>query len=143
MDAVCVDTEIEVIENALDDFAKGQRHDSQIVAVEAQDRDANEEAHDGSKDRADNERNGEAQRGGGNGILQGNGCGSAHEGADAHEARVAQGQLTEDTHGEVQGHRHDHVGADGHQHALERGAQMSALGDDLHDDESRDDHAVG
>ena len=41
----------------------------------------------------------------------------ARVGADAHKAGVAQTQLTEDTHGEVQGYGHGHIAADGDQQA--------------------------
>ena len=96
VNAVGVDAEIEVIEYTLDDLTEGQRYDGQIVTVEAQHRDADEETHDSGKDSADDQRNRQTQRRRGNAVLQRNGSGGAHEGADAHKARMSQGQLTQD-----------------------------------------------
>ena len=56
---------------------------------------------------------------GGDGVLERGGHDNAGERADAHESGVAQAQLTGDADDQVQRQRHDDIGADRDQLALE------------------------
>ena len=85
--------------------------------------------------------NEQAETAAGDDVLKHDGHGSAGEGTHAHEAGVTQGQLTQDTDGQVQGDGHDDVGTDGHQHPPQSGGDGSH--EDLDDDEGHDDQAVG
>ena len=75
------------------------------------------EARDGGKDSADDHGDGQTHTGGGDGVYQALGGNHTGEGTHAHKAGVPQTQLTEDTHGEVQGYGHGHIAADGDQQA--------------------------
>ena len=116
--AAAVHAHDEAGDELLEDLAEGQGHDGQVVAVEAQHRDAHQKAHHGGEEGADNHGEGQAQGGGGDGGGKTHGGDDAGEGAHAHEARVAQGQIAQDAHHQVQGDGHDDIAADGHQHAL-------------------------
>ena len=62
-------------------------------------------------------------------LLQRDGRHDARERAHAHEASVAQAQLAGDADDEVERHRHDDVGADGDELALQRRADDSPPAD--------------
>ncbi len=88
-----------------------------------------------------------ARRRGAEGMTLGQraGGGAAHKGADAHKARVAQGQLAGDAHHQVQGQGHGHIGADGDELALQHGAHAAVLegAQQLDDHKGHNDHGVG
>ena len=67
---------------------------------------------------------------------------NAGERADAHESGVAQAQLTGDADDQVQRQRHDDIGADRDQLALEVVAQMLGGDERLKYDKERNDNAV-
>ena len=126
-----IEAEVEVIEDALDDLAEGEGHDGEIVAVEAQHGNPDQKAHDGGKERADHQRQRETQGSARHKLLKRDGGGYAREGADAHEARVTEAELTQHADGEVQRERHHDIGTDRNEHSLERGG-----------DTARRDHAL-
>ena len=129
----------EAVYKLLDDLAEGQRHDCQIVAVQAQHRDADKSSRDAREDRAHHYREREAHSVGGDGILQAHRGDDAGERADAHEARVSQTQLAEDADGEVQGDGHDDVAADWDELTLHRAGEQPFVHQRVHDDKGDDD----
>ena len=140
--AAAVETDVEVREDALDDLTEGKRHDGEIVAPEAQHRNADEKADDGGEHRADYHCDGETQRSARNDALQRHRRGRTHKRADAHKARVTERQLAHDADGEVERNRHDDIGADRHEHTACRGGQDLLSGEDLEDDIGGDHHGI-
>ena len=65
----------------------------------------------------------------------------AGERADAHEAGVAEAQLTQHTDGQVQRDRHNDIGADGHELAGEGVCQRTGGTQNLNQDIEADDNA--
>ena len=113
MQAAGIDAHNEAGDDLLDNLAKGQRHDSQVIAAQTKDRDANQEAQDGGSDGADHDTDDKAHRIGGNGALQRDGGDDSRIGADTHKARVAQRQVARDADDEVKGNGHDDIGVIG------------------------------
>ena len=56
---------------------------------------------------------------------------------------MPQGKLAEDTHRQVQGNCHDHIGADGNQLAVQGGGNIVRQDHGLHDQEGDDHDAEG
>ena len=115
-----VKAHIEVVEDVLDDLAEGQGHDGEVVAMQAHDRDADEEPGERRAGRRDDEAQDEQHRHARDSTLEHGDRHDAREGTHAHEAGMAEGQLAGDSHDEVEGDGHAHVGADGHELAGER-----------------------
>lgn len=95
--------QVEVVDDALDDLAEGQGDDGEVVAVEAQHGDAHQQPRDPRTDSPRHHGDGKAERRRGDGALKAYGRDHAGEGAHAHEACVAQGELAQDAHRQVQG----------------------------------------
>ena len=133
---------IQDIKDILDDLAKGQGDNGQIVALQTQHGHAHDHAGDTGAHCA--HQHGHCQPGDavGDGLLQGHGGHDAREGAHAHKARVAQGQLPGEAHHQVQGHGHGDIGADGHQLPGDGGGDHPRPVQDLDDDVKGDDDAV-
>ena len=142
MDAPAVHPHIEHHDDVLDDLAEGQGDDGQVVTLEAEHRHAHDRAAQGTEGRPHRHGHRQAQGGHGDGALQQDGGGDAGEGPQAHEARVAQGQLAQNAHRQVQGHRHHDVAAGGHQQGLEGVGQPARAHQDLERGEGGDDDAV-
>ena len=142
VEAVRIKAQVHGVQHVLDDLAEGQGHDGEIVAPQAQHRDADEEAEHAGHHTADEHGERKAQHRGhfraGDDPEH-----RAGESAHAHKARMAQAQLAQDAHGEVQRDSKHHIGADGHQHALHGVVQHAAHGPRLHDDVEYHDDAVG
>ena len=82
----------------------------------------------------------QAQAGGG--LRQGHSGDDAGKGPQAHKAGVAQAQLPQNAHGEVQGDSHNNVAADRHQQAFQ-GIGNHVLGhQQLEEQESGNDNAI-
>ena len=145
MQAVLIHAQIDVGDQALDNLAEGQGDDGQIVAVEAEDRHADEKAEDAGDHAA--QHHGQSQTEGLHlhAVLQGGGHRAAGKGADAHKARVAQGQLAGDAHHQVEGQGHGHIGADGDQLPLQHRAHAALPegAQQLNDQVGPDDQSVG
>ena len=133
----------QAVDQLLDDFTKGQGHNGQIVAAEPQYRGTNQETGDGGEERTQDHGYGQTNPVGGNGRLEGHGGDDAGEGADAHKARVAQAQLSQDAHSQIQGNGHGHIGADGYQLAAEGTADGSLFLQNCHDHEGDDYTGIG
>ena len=103
-----------VIENHADNFAKAQRDNGQIIALEPQGGHADNNAEHRSHQPA-------AQQAHGEGGCHGQRQVFGHQGrgirADGHEPRMAQSQLAQEAGGQVQGDGHDHGDADVHEGA--------------------------
>ena len=119
MQTVFIHAHIEVVENVLDDLTKGQRYDGQIVTPKPKHRDANDDACSSGADRAHNDTDEQPKLPNGHQILQAHGCHNAGERANAHKSGMSQTQLAGNTDGQVQGHSHTDVHADGHQLTLQ------------------------
>ena len=102
-------------DDLFDDLTERERHDGEVVAGQAQDRNANEEPGKGGAGGTHDKRYHETDR------VVGDRLGKAHRGDDAavgthaHEARMAERQVARDTDDEVEGDGHDNIGADGHE----------------------------
>ena len=142
MQATRVDAHDKAGDDLFDDLAKGQRHDGQVVAAQAKDRDADQEAQDGGGDGADHDADDEAHRIGGNGALEGDGGNDARVGTDAHKARVAQRQVARDTDNEVKRDGHDDVGRNGNQLTGDHARDHVVGLHKEHDGEGHDAHGV-
>ena len=100
MEAVSVASEEYGVYKVLDDLAEGKSHDGEIVTAQTQDRDADQNAENGSNGSAD--KNGDHKAYGRiDRALHAFGEEGAGEGADTHEACVSEAQLTEDSDGQV------------------------------------------
>ena len=112
--AVGVDADVQIVDEGLDDLAEGEGHNGKVVAVEPQDRDADQQTDDRGQQRAACERDDKNPSVRNAGAVE---CGGDHrsgEGADAHESGVSEGKLAEHADREVQRQRHDDIGADRH-----------------------------
>ena len=63
VESLAVHTQVEVVKNALDNLAKGQGDDGQIVTLQTQDRDANEESSQGAEKGGNDHGNEQAKTG--------------------------------------------------------------------------------
>ena len=128
----------EAVDKLLDDLAKGERHDGEIVALQAEHGRADEKADERGEKRADEHREREAHGAIRNESRKALRDDDTGERAYAHKARVAEAQLTEDTDRQVQRHGHGHVAADGDEQtdggALERTVVLQDRRDDKDDD---------
>ena len=98
--AVGIHAQITGVHNVLDDLTKSQRDDGQVVAGQTQNGDADEHAEQTCHRAADHE--GQQQCKGLRGVFGHDDIDErAGERADAHEAGVAEAQLTEDPDGQV------------------------------------------
>ena len=100
MEAVSVASEEYGVYKVLDDLAEGKSHDGEIVTAQTQDRDADQNAENGSNGSAD--KDGDHKTYGRiDHALHALGKEGTGEGADTHEACVSEAQLTEDSDGQV------------------------------------------
>ena len=143
MQAVLIPAHQQAVDDVPDDLAEGQGDDGQIVAPQPQHGHAHDDAGDGGKDGAHQDGQHHPRQLAGHRGGQAHGGDDAGEGAHAHKARVAQGQLTQDTHGQVQRDGHDNISADGHQQALHGRGNGPRRRQDLHDNIDQDDHTIG
>ena len=137
-----VHTDVQIIDDALDDLTERQRDDGQVVAVEAEHRDADEEARHGGAARAHDHGHQQPHRRGGKGGLEADRSHRARK-AHAHKARVPQRELAQNANRQVQGQGHDHISADRHQLPLKGGAQPAPCAQRLEDHKGSDHHDVG
>ena len=100
MEAVSVASEEYGVYKVLDDLAEGKSHDGEIVTAQTQDRDADQNAENGSNGSADKDGDhktyGRIDR-----ALHALGEEGAGKGTDTHEACVSEAQLTENPDGQV------------------------------------------
>ena len=143
MQPLFVHSQVSVGEHAFDDLAKGQGHDGQIVAVEAQHWDADEEPEEAGQGGADHHSHTQAHRREGDQLRQPVGGGTAQERSNAHKARVTQGQLSGHAHHQVQGQGHGHIGADGDQLPLQHRAQPRGHPQQLEDNKGAHHQGIG
>ena len=128
------------VHNVLDDLTKSQRDDGQVVAGQTQNRDADEHAEQTCHRAADHE--GQQQCKGLRGVFGHDDIDErTGERADAHEAGVAEAQLTQHTDGQVQRDRHNDIGADGHELAGEGVCQRTGGTQNLNQDIEADNNA--
>ena len=130
--AVLVAADDEAVYELFDYLAEGQGDDGEIVAAQAEHGDADNDTRYGGAGRAGDEGYGEPHGLGGDGGLEAHRRHDAGEGADAHEARVAEAQLAEDADGEVQRDGHDDVAAYGHELAAEGAREHIAVQHRVH-----------
>ena len=123
MQPLFVHPQIGVGEHTFDDFSERQRHDGQIVAVEAQNRNSDEESKEAGQGGTDHHRHPQSHRREGDQLRQPVGGGAAQERTDAHKARVAQGELSGYAYHQIQGQGHGHISTDGDQLPLQNRAQ--------------------
>ena len=142
MQATGVDAHDKAGDDLFDDLAKSQGHDSQIVAAQAQDRDTDQEAQDGSGDSADHDADDKAHRIGGNGALKGDRGDDARVGTDTHKARMAQRQVARDADDKVEGNGHDDVGRNRNQLTGDHARNHVVRLHKEHDGEGHDTHGV-
>ena len=139
MQAALVEAEVHDVYDVLDDLTEGEGYDSEVVALEAEYRHADDDARDSRKDRADDYRDRQTQRRQRNDVREAGRGDDAGERADRHEARVAERQLTEDADGQVERNSHNDIGADRHEQTLDLAREHAARDERLHDDECGDD----
>ena len=133
----------QAVDEVLDDLAEGQGDDGQIVAPEPQYGYAHDDARDARAYGAGHHSDGQPQRFKGDGLCQTHGSDDAGKSAHAHKSRMAQTQLTQNTHSEVQGHSHDHIAACRDQQTYLLAAQSSVVHQNGDDDECDDDAQIG
>ena len=143
MQAGAVQTDVQHIDDILDDLAEGQRDDREIVALEAQHRHADDHARNRSADAADDDRKREPQRLKGYCIGQRRGGHNAGKCAHRHEARMAERQLAQDADRQVERNREDDIGADRHEQALHQTGDRARREHGLHDNKGDDHDAEG
>ena len=135
-----IHAQITGVHNVLDDLTKSQRDDGQVVTGQTQNGDADEHAEQTCHRAADHE--GQQQCKGLWGVFGHDDIDErAGERADAHEAGVAEAQLTQHTDGQVQRDRHNDIGADGHELAGEGVCQRTGGTQNLNQDIEADDNA--
>ena len=140
MEPLLVQAHIQYHDDIADNLPKGQSDDSQVVPLEAQHRHPHQHASQGPGDAAHQDGDNQAQAGGG--LRQGHSGDDAGKGPQAHKAGVAQAQLPQNAHGEVQGDSHNNVAADRHQQAFQ-GIGNHVLGhQQLEEQESGNDNAI-
>ena len=126
-------------DDLFDDLAKRECHNGEIIAGQAQNRDADEESGKGGAGGTHDERDHETDR------VIGNRLGKAHRGNDAavgahaHEASVAERQVARDTNDEVEGDGHNNIGADGHELARDHARDHTGVLEEGRDNEREDD----
>ena len=133
-----IQTKVAGVHNILDDLTEGQRHDGQIVTGQAQNGDADKEAEQTGHHTADHEGQQHCQRLR-CGFVQHHIDQRAGEGTHAHEARMAETQLTKDADSQVQRDRQNDIGTDGHQLAGEGVGQQPHPAQNL-DKDIKSDH---
>ena len=141
--AVFVAADDQAVDELLDDLAEGERHDGEVVALQAEHRRADEKTDDGGKDRTDDHRDGETHRSARDRTHEALRDHDAGKCADAHKARVTEAQLTEDTDREVQRHGHGHIAADGDEQTNGGALERAVVLQDRRDDEDEDHAEVG
>ena len=129
--AVRIDADDQAGDDLLDDLAERERHDRQVVAAKAQNRDTDDSAEDGGAGGTDHDADGKADGIGWHGALERDSGDDTRVGADAHEAGMAERQVTGDADNEVQRDGHDDVGSDRHEltgdHARDHMARLVCL----------------
>ena len=138
-----VDTEVQCVDDVLDDLTEREGDDREVVALQTKNRDTDEEAENGSGSGTDHNRDDEAKKRWHRTALHQHRPGRGGEGTDAHEAGVSEGQLTGDTDHEVQTHRHDAVDRERNEKSLDEGAHLSGIQENLDDDVREKHHTVG
>ena len=125
MQAVLIPAHQKAVDQILDDLAEGQGDNGQVVPPEPQHRNPDDEAHDGGKEGTHHQGDDHPHQIIWDSRLQAHGGNDAGEGAHAHEAGMAQRQLSQNADGQVQGDGHAHVAADGNQHTAQRTVHQS------------------
>ena len=120
METAAVASQVNHIHYVFDNLSKGQRHDGQIVALQAQNRDADQDSEQSRAYGSNQNRQEKADSGHWNRRLHTAGEKRAGKGAHTHEARVSQAQLTGDTYRQVQRYRQDHIHAKRNQKSLQK-----------------------
>ena len=133
----------EAVDKLLDDLAEGERHDGEIVALQAEHGRADEKADERGEKRTDEHREREAHgaiRNESRKALRDNDTG---ERANAHKACVAEAQLAENADREVQRNGHGHIAADRHEKTDDRALERAVALQHRHDDEGGDHAEIG
>ena len=143
MEAGAVYPHIEVIEDVLNDLPKGQRYNSQIVALKTENRHTDDHACNGSHNAAHDDGQQQTNRSAGHCILNAHGQYNTGKSAYAHKSGMAQAQFPQNTDCQVQAHRHTDVHTDGHQLTRQGVGELSARYEKLHDHKGNDHNAIG
>ena len=141
--ALFIAADDEAVDKLLDDLAEGERHDGEIVALQAEHGRADEKADERGEKRADEHREREAHgaiRNESRKTLRNDDTG---ERAYAHKARVAKAQLAENADREVQRNGHGHIAADRHEKTDDRALERAVALQHRHDDEGGDHAEIG
>ena len=143
MRTVIVDTEVQRVDDVLDDLTERKRDDREVVALQTKDRDTDQETEDSRCRCTDHNRDDETKKRWHRTALHQHRPGRGGEGTDAHEAGVAERQLTGDTDHEIQAHRHDAVNRERNEESLDEGADLPGVQEDLDDHIRKNHHTVG
>ena len=100
MEARGISAQVDRVDQVLDNLAEGQCHYRQIVAAQAEHRDADEDSK-GSRHKGADHKCNHHRQGGIHGSLDALGKQGPGKGSHAHKARMAQAQLTQDTYREI------------------------------------------
>ena len=141
VNTLVIHTNVKHVDQVLDDLTKGEGYDSEVVALEAQYRHADDNTRNRRKQSGNDHGDSQTQRCKRNRIRQTGGGDNARKRADRHKARMAERQLTEDADGQVERDRHDNIRADGHEQTLDLAGDAAACDGSLHDDVRNDDNA--
>ena len=143
MNAVGIAANIHIVDQVFQDFAEGQRHNGEVVASQAHDRQADDDAEQSRHHAAADNGDDQQQNLAGNDGLQQRRHDDAGKGAHPHKSGMTQAQLTGNAHHQVQGNGQNDVGTDGNQEAFYGTGKHMGCGQHLHDDKAQDDHTVG
>lgn len=118
MEACAVTTQEYDVDHIFNDLAEGQSYDGQVVALQTKYRNTDQEAEQGSHCSSHQKCQEESKSRRLNYVSCDLGKQRSGKGSGAHEARVSQTQLSQDTYGQVQGDGQNHVYAQGNQKSL-------------------------
>ena len=115
---VLIDAKVKGIEQVFDDLAEGQGHNGEVVAVQAEHRNADQESEERCQCDADEKRQQKAEAVRQHAVSQKRKH-RTPECTDAHETGVAEGQLPQNADADIEAHRHDRVIHHGDQKTLQ------------------------
>ena len=137
-----VHAEVEGIDQVFDDLPEGERHDREVVSLQAEHRNSDQKAEYRRRKRADHDRKEKAEPVRKPLSLHQHRKARRAEGPDAHEARVPEGELPGDPDHKIQAQRHDGIDAKGHQKSLKEGARRAASQKKLRREIGSENHGI-
>ena len=118
MEACAVAAQEYDVDHIFNDLAEGQGYDGQVVALQTKYRNTDQEAEQRGYCSSHQKCQEEPKPRRVNHVSRDLGKQRSGKGSGAHEARVSQTQLSQDTYGQVQGDGQNHVYAQGNQKSL-------------------------